>query len=221
MTDEKSPYDDPEFKNYREDIKQAKSDRLEVFKIFSTLSLAICSGLIASIGYLIKEFKGYHSSWILLVAIMLTALALSLSLFELIFSQFATTVLENKLACDYYEDQEGSTKFRDKLNEYGKHCRALLFAIPILIFLAISSCILFVSLNLHSLQKGESVMGNDPKKDEVLTKLEITSDAGKPKPVMRHIASIITDSAGKPKQVNQQGQDSKGSGDPKTEQDKK
>ena len=36
MEPEKSQFEDPEFKNYREDIKQAKADRLEIFKIFST-----------------------------------------------------------------------------------------------------------------------------------------------------------------------------------------
>ena len=91
MEPEKSQFEDPEFKNYREDIKQAKADRLEIFKIFSTFSLTICGGLIASIGYLIKEFNNLCYSWLLLAAIMLIAFALCAALFELIFSQFATT----------------------------------------------------------------------------------------------------------------------------------
>ena len=42
-------------------------------------------------------------------------------------------------------------------------------------------------------------MGNDQKNGNQFMNFEITPDAGKPKATKRHIASVITDSAGKPK----------------------
>lgn len=194
----KDPYESAEYKCYREDLAQAKSVRLEVFKTFASHSLAISGGLIAAIGYFIKEFNGLLRTWILLVAAGFATASLVATLFELVFSQIATTELEAKLRKAYKE--EDHTKESKLIQYYGKWCTSLLYSIPWLILLAVLSTGMFIAMNISHLQKGASEMAEEKKPREII-KCVVTDTSDTPKqPGMRHIANIITDGADKPKE---------------------
>jgi len=201
MTDEtgsqSSIYDDPEFKCYREDLAAAKTLRLEVFKIFASHSLAISGGLIAAIGYLIKEFSSLAHVWLLLLAALVATGSLVAALFELIFSQMATVHLEGKLSKAYknkpHEDDSA------KLNLYSGRCKTILFSIPWLMFVSVLITGVFLALNIPNLKKGEAPMSNDKKQVDLNISCFVTDSSESPnpkQPTSKHILHIVTDKKG-------------------------
>jgi hypothetical protein len=203
MADETGPqssiYDDPEFKCYREDLAAAKTLRLEVFKIFASHSLAISGGLIAAIGYLIKEFSSLTHLWLLLLAALIATGALVAALFELIFSQMATVHLEGKLSKAYkkkpYEEDLA------KLNLYSGRCKTILYSIPWLMFASVFITGVFLAWNIPNFKKGEAPMSNDKKQADLIIKCFVTDSSESPnskQPTGKHIAHIVTDSGEKP-----------------------
>ncbi len=208
----KDPYESPEYKCYREDLDAAKSTRLETFKIFASHSLAISGGLVAAIGYLLKEFAGFSYLWLLLASIGFAAAALVSSLFELVFSQVATIYLEQKLHKTYAEktcDEE-----QIKLIYYAKWCTGLLYVIPWLIFAAILMAALFAGINLTRFEKGDCKMANQ---EQDMLKCIITGSSEKPKTSDSnvHQRMIVTDSAQKPKETTPTTQPNGGNQKPK------
>jgi hypothetical protein len=202
MSDETTPpdpFESPEYKCYREDLAAEKTSRLEVFKVFASHSLAISGGLIGAIGYLLKEFSGLAHVWLLLLAVLVATVSLVAALFELVFSQIASTHLEKKLSDSYSERDVTEVTFR--LKHYRKWCTGLLYAIPWLILGAVLTVCIFLSINLPQFNQGAKQMTDKPKPEPVIKHI-VTETTEKPKPnvpLERQITHIVTDAPEKPK----------------------
>ena len=195
---QQDPYESPEYKCYREDLALAKSTRLEIFKVFASHSLAISGGLVAAIGYLIKEFNDLSHLWLLLLSAGFATAALIAALFELVFSQISTTHVEAKLHKVY--KNENFDEEKRQITHYSNCCTKLLYAIPWLILIAVFTTGLFLGLNIPHFRKGEGAMAKEIKLQEMLKSI-VTDASGKPKGVSeQHKVSIVTDGSEKPKE---------------------
>lgn len=192
------PYESPEYKCYREDLALAKSTRLETFKIFASHSLAISGGLVAAIGYLIKEFNDLSNLWLLLLSAGIATAALVAALFELVFSQIATIHLEAKLHKAYKDENFDEEK--KQIAHYSNWCASLLYTIPWLILIAVLITGLFLGLNIPHFRKGEGDMANQVNLQDLL-KYIVTDTSDKPKGMSsgQHDANVVTDGPEKPK----------------------
>lgn len=194
---QQDPYELPEYKCYREELALAKSTRLEIFKIFASHSLAISGGLVAAIGYLIKEFNDLSYLWLLLFSAGFATATLVAALFELVFSQISTTHVEAKLHKVYRS--ENSDEEKRQITYYSNWCTKLLYAIPWLILIAVFTTGLFLGLNIPHFRKGEGTMTNEKKLQEIF-KFIVTDTSDKPKlPFEKQEASIVTDGPVDPK----------------------
>lgn len=197
---QQNPYEDPEYKCYREDLAQAQSTRLEVFKIFASHSLAISSGLVAASGYLLKEFHDLSHLWLLLISAAFATASLIAALFELIFSQSAALHLEAKLHKAYQEQDH--TKETKQISHYAYWCEKLLYAIPWLILIAVFITGLFLWLNIPHFQKGDTVTikPSDINIQEVQKFVVRDMPVPPRSSTERPDANVPTDTAVKPKQ---------------------
>jgi hypothetical protein len=140
-----------EFKIYREDHKGFDGQRIEMFKLYNGMVLAISSAIFIGTLSVTKELKEIRGDEVIRWAWIFTILAVLMAFMELLLSQFAYEKSQENLRVQYQShDYEKKTT-----NSYARACRYLLVGMCLILSIGVVLSITFLFMNRHTPRRGD------------------------------------------------------------------
>jgi hypothetical protein len=140
-----------EFKIYREDHKGFDGQRIEMFKLYNGMVLAISSAIFLGTLSVAKELTVISGDWVVRWAWVFTVLAVLMAFMELLLSQFAYEKSQENLLIQYQSHDYGIAL----TNRYATGCRYLLVGMCLTLSLGVVSSITFLFMNRHTPRRGD------------------------------------------------------------------
>lgn len=140
-----------EFKIYREDHKGFDGQRIEMFKLYNGMVLAISSAIFLGTLSVAKELMEIRGDWVVRWAWIFTVLAVLLAFLELLLSQFAYERAQENLQIQYRSHNYGKALS----NNYATACRFLLMVMCLTLSLGVVFSTTFLFMNRHTPRRGD------------------------------------------------------------------
>lgn len=142
-----------EFKIYREDHKGFDGQRIEMFKLYNGMVLAISSAIFLGTLSVAKDLTEIRGDGMVRWAWIFTVLAVLMAFLELLLSQFAYERSQENLLIQYQSHNYGT----GLSNKYADACRYLLVAMCITLSLGVVSSTMFLFMNRHTPRRGDEL----------------------------------------------------------------
>lgn len=91
---------------YQGQCIELEKNKIEIFKLYISVQIALASGVLGFCGFFIKEIKLLKYQWVLIISVVLIGLTMALSIWELLVSQMVFEDIFEK-ETDKYKERAG------------------------------------------------------------------------------------------------------------------